>query len=283
MSEVEREPSVLDLPRDEDGLATSAAAQQRLEGLLPTFLRDRVAAADADGLLVTLDGSVESVLTASMAVEAVGAERVTGVITPAQLTDEAPARDAEAVASLLGVDAQRLQLHSLLTEFQNSIGATGEPIDDLVALENAVTRFRTACLYYLANTTNRLVVGSLTRTELLLGTMAKHGETAVDLSLLGDLYRTEVAAFTDYLDVPSDLVTDRQYRSRRSARTDAAELDVALSTLDSILHYAVDLDRDRVTTAERVDVAPELVERVQTWCEQCAHKRRLPPSPSSVG
>jgi len=113
---------------------------------------------------------------------------------PVQLNDEAPARDAEAVASILDVDYRRVPLQPLVTAFQRVVGTAGEPADDLVAVGNASERFRMTCAYYVANTTNRLVVGTVTRTERLLGSVTKYGENGVDLSLFGDLYRTEVRA-----------------------------------------------------------------------------------------
>jgi len=92
VSDATTHPRILELPREETGLATSKPAVRRIQQLLPAFLEDCVADASADGLVVRLDGSVETAVAAALAVDAVGADRVTGLVMPVQLNDEAPAR-----------------------------------------------------------------------------------------------------------------------------------------------------------------------------------------------
>lgn len=280
MSDAETHPRVLELPRDETGLATSKPAVRRLQQLLPVFLEDVVADANADGFVVALDGTVESGVTATMAAEAVDPDRVTGLVMPARLSDEASARDAEAVAELIGIDHHRLQLRPLMTAFQNVIGTTGQPADDLVAMHNARERFRMACAYYVSNTTNRLVVGSVDRTDRLLGSVAKFGDSGVDASLLGDLYRTEVRALAEDLDLPGDLADESDRPDLTPGPSDADQLGIAPRTLDSLLRLLVDEGRDELTVADRLDVDPDVVRRVRNWISDTRHKRHQPPKPS---
>ncbi|SFR87065.1 NAD+ synthase [Halomicrobium zhouii] len=280
MSDATTHPRILELPREETGLATSKPAVRRVQQLLPAFLEDGVAEAGADGLVVRLDGSVETAVAAALAVDAVGADRVTGLVMPAQLNDEAPARDAEAVASILDVDYRRLALQPLLTAFQRVVGTAGEPADDLVAVGNASERFRMACTYYVANTTNRLVVGTVTRTERLLGSVTKYGETGVDLSLFGDLYRTEIRALAREMDLPEVILDGTRRRTGNVDPTDAEKLGVEQTTLDGLLHFSIDEQRADAAVAERVDVDESVVRRARRWCARTRHKRHQPPKPS---
>lgn len=280
MSDATTHPRILELPREETGLATSKPAVRRVQQLLPAFLEDGVAEAGADGLVVRLDGSVETAVAAALAVDAVGADRVTGLVMPAQLNDEAPARDAEAVASILDVDYRRLALQPLLTAFQRVVGTAGSPADDLVAVGNAGERFRMACAYYVANTTNRLVVGTVTRTERLLGSVTKYGENGVDLSLFGDLYRTEIRALARDMDLPEVILDGTRRRTGNAEPTDAEKLGVGQTTLDSLLHFSIDEQEPDVAVAERVDVDEAVVRRARRWCARTRHKRHQPPKPS---
>lgn len=279
-SDAATHPRYLELPRNENGLATSKSAVRRLRQLLPTFLEDRIAETDADRFVVTLDGGAESSVAAAMAADAVGPERVVGLIMPVQLNDEAPARDAEAVATMLGIEQHRLQLQPLHIAFQRVIGTTGEPADDFVAMENAGERFRMACAYYAANTRNGLVVGSVNRTDRLLGSVAKFGENGVDLSLLGDLYRTEVLALARDLEMPEAILEGSRRQAMQTGTSDAAELGVEPATLDSVLHFSIDRGHDVPTVARQADVETELVRRVKKWCSSTRHKRHQPPKPS---
>jgi NAD+ synthase len=273
-------PHTLKLPREDNGLATSKAATRRVQGILPAFLENKIIEAEANGLVVPLDGSVESTVAAALAVDGIGADYVTGLVMPVRLNDEAPARTAETVASLLDIECHRLQLQPVLTAFQRVVGDTGEPTDDLVAMQNASERFRMACKYYIANTRNELVVGTVSRTDRLLGSVAKYGENGVDLSLFGDLYRTEIEALADALAVPSELLEHSPHPIEHTGTTDAAELGIDQRELDSILHFAIDRDYSAPEVANRVDVEQSVVERAIRWCARTRHKRHTPPKPS---
>lgn len=280
MSHAANHPRVLELPRDEDRLATSKLSVRRIQVLLPEFLQDVVADAGVDGVVVVLDGGVESTVAAAMAADALDAERVTGLVMPARLSGEAAARDAEAVASALGIEYSRLQLQPLLTAFQEVIGTSGGPADDLVALENAAERFRMTCAYYVANTRDRLVVGTVNRTQRLLGSVAKHGGNGVDVDLLGDLYRTEVRAVAADLEVPEEVLDRRPRPADRTGPTDAERLGVEPRTLDSLLRLLIDEGHAAEAVADRIGVDTEVVERAKRWCSNTRHKRHSPPKPS---
>jgi NAD+ synthase len=274
-------PHGLDLPRDDDGLATEPRATRRLRQVLSAVLEDIVVDADAEGVVLTLDGSVDTTVAATLAVEAVGVDCVTALVMPATMADEAGARDAEAVADLLGVEYRRLPLQPLVGAFQEVLGRSGQPGDDIVATENAIDRLRTACSYYVANTTDALVVGTTNRTRRLLGPLSKYGDTGVDCHLLGDCYRTEVDALAASLDVPESL---RQRPVERLVGTDetvAERFGLAPRTLDRVLRLTVDEGDGPAAVADRVGVDPDTVARVGRWCTATRHKRRQPPKPST--
>ncbi|MGB9951564.1 NAD(+) synthase [Haloarcula marismortui] len=273
-------PRTLKLPREQHGLATSTAATRRIQGILPAFLEKKLIDAEANGLVVPLDGSVESAVAAALAVDGIGAEHVTGLVMPVQLSDEGPARTAETVASLLDIDCHRIHLQPVLTAFQRAVGETGEPTDDLVAMQNASERVRMACKYYVANSKNELVVGTVSRTDRLLGSVAKHGENGVDLSLFGDLYRTEIESLAAALAVPSDLLNQSTHPVKDTGATDAAELGIDQQALDSILHFVIDRDYSASVVADKVGVGESVVERTIQWCASTRHKRHTPPKPS---
>lgn len=273
-------PHTLKLPREEHGLATSKAATRRIQGILPVFLEHKLIDAEANGLVVPLDGSVESTVAAALAVDGIGADYVTGLVMPVQLSDDGPARTAETVASLLDIDCHRLHLQPVLTAFQRVVGEVGEPTDDPVAIQNAGERLRMACKYYVANTRNELVVGTVSRTDRLLGSVAKHGENGVDLSLFGDLYRTEIEALADALAVPSELLDHSPPPMEHTGATDVAALGIDQQDLDSILHFAIDRGCSASTVADKIGVGESVVERTIRWCASTRHKRHTPPKPS---
>ncbi|MFC7175923.1 NAD(+) synthase [Halosegnis marinus] len=246
------------------------------------FVETAVAEADAERAVVALDGGVESAVVATLAADALGPDRVTALVMPAHLSSEAPARDAEAVAAGLGLEAERVHLGPMLAAFREVMGETGAPADDVVAVSNALSRFRMACAYYLANTSNGVVFGTATRTDRLLGAVAKHGDVGADFLPLGDRYYTEVRALAHELALP-DAVVAGPRGGFAVGPTDAETLGVPERTLDELLVALVDADLSPAAAAERAGVSVEAAERVASWRAATAHKRRLPPTPATYG
>ncbi|ELY63258.1 NH(3)-dependent NAD(+) synthetase [Natrinema versiforme JCM 10478] len=271
--------AVRELPRDSDGLATTDEALTTLRERLPPFLEQLVADAGADGLVVRLDGSVETTVAATLAVDAIGEEHVTGLVMPAFISHEAIARNAETVAESLGIEHSRLQLQPVLAAVQGAVGESDGPVDDAIATNNMLSRLRMACTYYVANTSNLLVVGPIDRTRYLLGSATKYGETAADCLLFGDLYQTEVRALARHIGIPEDLTFETAGSPLYDGQSAIEQLDVPPETVDRILRLRFDQEVERATVADRLEVDPELVDRLDEWCVRTRHKRQQPPTP----
>ncbi|THE66017.1 NAD(+) synthase [Salinadaptatus halalkaliphilus] len=267
------------LPR-EDGLATTDEAQARLREQRPAFLEELVDDAGADRLVVGLDGSVETALAATFAVDAVGSERVTGLVMPAFLSHEAISRTAETVASALGIEHCRLQLQPVLAAFQEAVGDSSGPADDVVATNNALSRLRMTCAYYVANTTNALVVGTVDRTQYLLGGVTKHGETGADCLLFGDLYHSEVSELAGTVGIPDELTVETSGSPLYPGQLPIADFEIAPTTVDRVLRLRFDEGIDHETVVERTGVEPAILDQLEEYHAETEHKRRQPVTPS---
>ncbi|MEF8778689.1 MAG: NAD(+) synthase, partial [Natronomonas sp.] len=124
-----------------------------------SFLRSGVAAADAAGVVVGLDGGVDSTVAATLAVEALGADSVSGLVLPSSKIGSKSAQDAEAVADALGIETETIHLQPLLMRF-GELAPHTELHGDPIVRENLVDRLRMTMLYLAANATGRLVVGT---------------------------------------------------------------------------------------------------------------------------
>ncbi|TKX83404.1 NAD(+) synthase, partial [Halorubrum sp. SS5] len=151
-------------------------------------------------------GGLDSTVTAALAVEALGADRVYGLILPCNKIGAQHARDAEALAEALGIDHDTAHLQPLFAQFGAVVPDRFDLHDEPVRSGNAVARLRMAVAYLAANATDRLVCGTANRSELLLGYLTKHGDGAADLFPLGHLYKTDVRTLASELDVPEFVV-----------------------------------------------------------------------------
>jgi NAD+ synthase len=243
-----------------------------------SFIHSTVTGADAEGVVVGLDGGLSSTVTATLAVDALGAERVSGLVLPSSKIGSRSAQDAEAVADVLGIDAERVHLQPLLVQFGELAPHTDLHGDPIVR-KNLVARLRMTMLYLSANATRRLVAGTMTKSERLLGSFTKHGDGAADLRPLGGLYRTEVERLADGLEIP-DFVTERPAAvGFYPGRSDSHDLDAPQRVIDAVLHRLLETDEDRGRIAAALDIDPETVDRIARRHGTTAHKRREPPIP----
>ncbi|WP_236035716.1 NAD+ synthase [Haloarcula rubra] len=257
-----------------------------VESAVVSFLRERVRAADADGVVVAMSGGLDSTVTATLAAEALGPKRVLGLAMPCHKTDATAAMEAETVADQLGIAFQRVHLRPLLHQFDHDVVPSldpGEtdgsvPTDDR-ALGNAVARFRMTCAYYAANRTNRLVVGTANRSELLLGYVTKFGDGGADLFPLGDLYKTEVRALGRHLGLPDAIVERTPTAGFRAGQTDADDLGATYDVVDSVLWRVVEQGDPVDSVADSLGVETATASRLVSMCSETAHKRAMPPTP----
>jgi len=262
---------------------------EQVESSVVAFLRERVESAGADGVVVAMSGGLDSTVTATLAVDALGPERVLGLGLPCHKTDATAATEAEVVADHLGIDFRRVQLRPLLQQFEQHVVPALTPESDRGptptpdrALGHAVARLRMVSAYYAANRTNRLVAGTATRSELLLGYVTKYGDAAADLFPLGDLYKAEVRVLAGHLGLPDPIVEKEPAGGIAPGRTDADDLGATYDTIDSLLYRVIEEGDPAEMAADAVDVDETTARRLVSMCVETAHKRRLPPV-ASVG
>ena len=253
-----------------------------------TFVADRVGAAGADGVVVNMSGGLDSTVTAALAVEALGADRVYGLVLPCNKIGAPHARDAEALAEALGIDHDTVHLQPLFAQLGAVAPDRFALHDDPVRSGNAVARLRMTVAYLAANATNRLVCGTANRSELLLGYLTKHGDGAADLFPLGGLYKTDVRGLAAELDVPEFVVEKPPTAGFLPGQRDADDLGAPYEVVDPVLHLGVDRGLDPESVVERIegadadlDVDRELVADLLGRHRATAHKRLPPPTPDA--
>ena len=260
-----------------------------------SFVAEQVSAASADGVVVNMSGGLDSTVTAALAVEALGADRVYGLILPCNKIGAPHARDAEALAEALGIEHDTVHLQPLFAQFGAVAPDRFDLHDEPVRSGNAVARLRMAVAYLAANATDRLVCGTANRSELLLGYLTKHGDCAADVFPLGHLYKTDVRALAAELDVPEFVVEKAPTAGFLPGQRDADDLGAPYEVVDPVLHLGVDrglgpesvvegvraeLDADS-PDAELGAVDRELVADLLDRHRASAHKRLPPPTPDA--
>jgi NAD+ synthase len=271
-------------------LSLSDAEAEAYRDHITGFVAEQVAAAGADQAIIGLSGGIDSTLTAHLAVEALGPERVYGLVMPSEVNPDASMSDAERVASeQLGIEYDVVEIGPLVEAVLAA--APGASPDDADAdadetLRNAVgnvrARLRAVLSYFAANRRNGLVVGTGNRSEAMVGYFTKYGDGAVDCHPIAPLYKGQVRQLARRVGVPDDIVEKTASAELWADQSDEAELGVDYPTLDSILALSVDGPLSPTATARALGVDESVVDHVHRLHEQSAHKRATPPAPDPL-
>lgn len=264
------------------GFLTDRSELQTIHKTLLEFIKETVTKAGANGVVVGMSGGIDSTLTAMLAVQALGNDRVLGLALPARKADDAT-REARTMAEGLGIEFREISLCPLVDCFEDLVAPQIDPGGTQKAVGNVVTRLRMACLYYAANTQSRLVLGTTNRSELLLGYFTKFGDGAADLCPLGDLYKTEVRALAYHVGVPRRIIAKEPTADLWNGQTDADEIGARYENVDPILQHLLDRGKRVEDAIEDLDADPETVERVAEMYVDSLHKRTVPPTPGVDG
>lgn len=244
------------------------------------WLRSRVAAAGARGIVVGLSGGIDSAVVAALCQLAMP-DRVTGVMLPCH-SDPADETDARLVASHFAIPAASVDLapayERLVSDLESvlpRLAPSAAPVDDpaadaQAALSNVKPRLRMVSLYFVANTLNYLVAGTGNRCELTIGYFTKHGDGGADLLPIGHLLKSEVRALAVDLGVPGTIIDKEPSAGLWPGQTDEGDLGFS---------YA---DLERYLTGGPDAVAPALALRIERLIRTSEHKRVPPPVPDAT-
>jgi NAD+ synthase (glutamine-hydrolysing) len=245
-------------------------------------LRDYVDKNGFRDVVVSVSGGIDSALTASIACEALGPERVHCVSMPSRFSSEGTRGDARRLAESLGVDFLELPIEPIV---ESSLEALAEPFrgrePDLTE-ENIQARIRGVLLMALSNKFGWLVVAAGNKSELSVGYATLYGDLAGGFALLKDVYKTDVFRLARHLNeragrglIPDSIIERAPSAELRAGQTDADSLP-PYPELDRVLEAYVELDQSREDmTSDGFD--PEVVDRALAMIDRAEYKRRQAP------
>ncbi|MDG7009127.1 MAG: NAD+ synthase [Nitrososphaerota archaeon] len=236
-----------------------------------SFIRSRTERAGADGAVLGLSGGIDSAVTAYLTVEALGSGRVTALIMPDfRVTPETDVSDAGEVAEELCVETRVIDIAPIHRAFTKGLAR------DRLAEGNLRARIRMALLYYYANSSNRIVIGTGDRSEALLGYFTKYGDGGVDILPIGDLYKTEVKKMGEILGISRRIISKRSSPRLWPGQTAEGELGMGYDAIDDVLRLHVNRKMSVRETAAMVGINTEEVRTIASRVERTAHKRATP-------
>jgi NAD+ synthase len=243
--------------------------------ILCDFLSAELERTGFSRLVVGLSGGIDSAVAAHLAARALGPERLICLLMPYRTSSASSIEHADEVVEQLGVRHERLEITPLIAAFEEIAGETSSH-----RLGNVMARARMVLLFDRSVKHEALVLGTSNKSELLLGYGTLHGDLASALNPLGDLYKTQVRALAEYLEVPEAIRVKPPSADLWPDQTDELDLGLTYEEIDKALALLIDARMSREAVISR-GVPAETVDRLTRMIVRSQFKR-VPPLVAKV-
>ncbi|UCF33214.1 MAG: NAD+ synthase [Phycisphaerales bacterium] len=244
--------------------------------------RDYVAKCGFQAVVVGLSGGIDSAVTAAIAVEALGPERVHGVAMPSRHSSDHSVEDARQLAETLGIQFRIIPIEGPHKAMEEALAGAFAGTAPDVAEENLQARIRGTILMALSNKFGWLLLTTGNKSELAVGYCTLYGDMSGGLAVLSDVPKTTVYELARHINATSEhpKMPERSIDKPPSAELKADQRDTdslpPYETLDAILERYIEKSEgiDEIV-ANGFD--GKLVQRIARMVDISEHKRKQAP------
>lgn len=247
------------------------------------------------GVIIGLSGGIDSHLSAAVAVDALGADRVWCVMLPSRYTSRASLDDAAEGAAMLGVRYDTIPIAPGVEALDSMLAHPFAGTSPGLAEENIQSRLRMVTLMALSNRFGHMLLTTGNKSEMATGYATLYGDMAGGYSVLKDAYKTQVFALARWRNahrprlglgpdgpvIPDAVISKPPSAELRPNQKDSDSLP-PYDELDAILHGLVEEELSVAQVAAR-GFSPATVARVERLLLQSEHKRRQAPPGVKLG
>ncbi len=241
-------------------------------------LRDYVAKTGFSKAVLGLSGGVDSALVAALAVEALGAENVLGLIMPSPYSSDHSVKDALALADNLGIKRQIIAINKPFTAYLDLLNDNGNALQDL-AEENLQARIRGNLVMHFSNREGYLALATGNKSELAVGYCTLYGDMAGGLAVIADLPKILVYELATHINklkgkefIPRDTIEKAPSAELRPDQKDEDSLP-PYALLDPILQLYIEENLSINEICSR-GYEQEIVEKIAQLVDKAEFKRR---------
>lgn len=251
--------------------------EARIYKALTLGLRDYVLKNNFPGVIIGLSGGIDSALSAAIAVDALGAEKVHCVMMPSPYTSQDSLDDAQECAEHLGVTLDTISIEPAMKAFNQMLSSNIDKDNAGTTFENIQSRSRGVTLMALSNASGKMVLSTGNKSEMAVGYATLYGDMCGGFNALKDLYKGQVYALSQWrnaqgLVIPERIITKAPSAELKPDQTDQDSLP-PYDVLDDILEHLI----EKNTPPEQVPHDQEIVLKIWRMLDMAEYKRRQAP------
>lgn len=237
----------------------------------------------ADKVVLGLSGGIDSALVSVIAAEALGPKNVVAVTMPSEYSSEGSVSDSEKLAENLGIKLLEIPIQNIVDSYTSELNPFFEGKPENVAEENLQSRTRGNLLMALSNKHGYLLLNTGNKSEMAVGYCTLYGDMAGGLSVISDVYKTEVYDLCRWLNaeyyqkevIPDAILTKEPSAELRPDQKDSDSLP-DYETLDAILSNYIEGSESRQQIIDQ-GFEEVIVERIIKLVDYNEHKRYQAP------
>jgi NAD+ synthase (glutamine-hydrolysing) len=214
---------------------------------LVTGIRDYFSKTGFTSAIIGLSGGIDSAVCLCLAVEALGEKNVRALLMPSRYSSEHSVNDAVALSKTLNIRYDILNIEEPFHAFEEVLKPLfeGKPRD--ITEENVQARIRAVLLMALSNKHGNILLNTSNKSEAAVGYGTLYGDMAGGLSVIGDVYKTDVYKLAGYINRISEIIPENIIKKLPSAELRPDQLDSDslpdYNILDSILYQYIEMQK----------------------------------------
>jgi len=242
-------------------------------------------------VVIGLSGGIDSAIVATLAVDAIGKDNVTGVFMPSRYSSNESEVDAGELARNLGIKFITIPIEQMYKAYLGELAPHFSGVEANIAEENLQARIRGNLLMALSNKFGWLVLTTGNKSEMSTGYATLYGDMAGGFAVIKDVPKTLVYKLAAYRNSLGAVIPDRVFTKEPTAelKPDQKDSDTlpVYEKLDPILKAYIEEDKDLGKIAS-LGFDPKVVSQILSMVDKSEYKRRQSPpgikiTPKSFG
>jgi len=207
-------------------------------------IKDYFAKMNFKSATLGLSGGIDSAVVVALASEALGAENVRVLLMPSKYSSDHSISDAKALANTLGIQHEVVPIQPIVDQFEKSLATQFAGKNPDVTEENLQARTRGVLMMALSNKFGNILFNTSNKSEAAVGYSTLYGDMNGGLSILGDVYKTDVFKLARYINRNQEIIPENSILKPPSAelRPDQKDTDSLpdYELLDAILFQYIE-------------------------------------------